>query len=247
MSQQTNTRKLSIYRFIPSIITILATSVGLLGIRFAFDGAFENSIICIIIAAILDALDGRMARLLKATSDFGAELDSLSDLTVFGIAPAIIMYEWQLHKMDHNIGWAIVTVFVIACALRLARFNVDSNIEKPAFKAHFFQGLPTPAAALLCLYPIDLSLFLNYQIMPLLIVVWMLFIAAMMVSNIPTFSFKKIRFTRKYVALIMLLLALSIAGLLARPWLMLNVITFIYILSFPISCYYHAKWAKLDS
>ena len=244
MTSSSQNRKLSISIFIPSIITILGTSIGLLAIRYAFQGEYDNSIFCIIIAAIIDTVDGRMARLLNATSNFGAELDSLSDLTVFGIAPAIVIFQWKLHEYD-NIGWAISTVFIIACALRLARFNVTNNDEKPAsYRNAFFQGVPAPAAALLSLYIMVLSFVLNIDMPTIIVAIWIILIAILMVSNLPTFSFKKIRISRKYFAPTMLGLALSIAGLLAKPWLILNFIAIAYLITFPISFLYYQKLKK---
>src|SRR5690349_1043574 len=146
----------SVNRMVPNILTLLALCAGMTAIRFAIAGDFETACYAIIAAGIFDGLDGRMARLLKATSSFGAELDSLSDFVSFGVAPAAVLYLWTLSEL-HGLGWAIALLFAVCCALRLARFNTESHGEVPSYAAPFFTGLPAPGGAGLVMAPMFLS------------------------------------------------------------------------------------------
>ena len=133
----------SVNRMVPNVLTLLALCAGMTAIRFAINGDFEAAVYAIIAAGIFDGLDGRMARLLKATSRFGAELDSLSDFVSFGVAPAAVLYLWTMSQL-HSIGWAIVLFFAVCCALRLARFNTQLGAEPPPYAAGYFTGVPAP-------------------------------------------------------------------------------------------------------
>jgi CDP-diacylglycerol--serine O-phosphatidyltransferase len=232
-------RYFSLYRIVPSLITLSGMAIGLLALRFAFQEEFQYSFLCIVIAALCDALDGRMARLLNASSKFGAELDSLSDLTVFGIVPAIILYQWQLHALltyeMGNLGWAIVTIYALACAIRLARFNVTADQEDHLYGNHFFQGVPAPAAALTASFPMIITFWLPDFNHVIFTAIWLLAVALLMVSWLPTFSFKKIQLKRRFVPLILLASMVVIVGILARPWLAVSVIIILYVASFPFA------------
>ena len=176
---------------IPNLITVMALCSGLTGIRFALQERWEFAIGAIALAAILDTLDGRMARLLKGQSKFGAELDSLSDFISFGVAPALILFFWTTQSI-HGIGWASVLFFSTCMALRLARFNTQlEDPNPPSFSARFFSGVPAPAAAGLACLPVIVSFELDLDAIkqPYLISGWLVFIGLMMVSSIPTFSF----------------------------------------------------------
>src|SRR5437868_9222805 len=147
---------LSVNRMVPNILTVLALCAGMTAVRFAMGGNFEGAVFAIIAAGIFDGLDGRMARLLKATSSFGAELDSLSDFISFGVAPAAVLYLWTMAQWQ-SVGWAIVLFYAVCCALRLARFNAQLTAEPPPWRANFFSGAPAPAGAGLLMLPMFIS------------------------------------------------------------------------------------------
>ncbi|MCI0467501.1 MAG: phosphatidylcholine/phosphatidylserine synthase, partial [Beijerinckiaceae bacterium] len=189
---------------LPNLVTLLALCMGLTAIRFAADGLFEIAVIAVIGAAILDGLDGRLARALRGTSRFGAELDSLADFVDFGVAPALILYFWGLHEIK-SFGWFAALVFAIAAALRLARFNVMiENPNRPSWHAHFFTGMPAPAGAITGLLPVYLNLSIlaipNTRAMAPFEIAYVLMIAVLMASPLPHFSGKSIgRVPREYV------------------------------------------------
>src|SRR5271169_2164964 len=147
---------LSVNRMVPNVLTLLALCAGMTAMRFAMGGNFQMAVFAIIAAGIFDGLDGRMARLLKATSSFGAELDSLSDFISFGVAPAAVLFLWTMSSL-HGVGWAIVLFYAVCCALRLARFNIESGSVRPVYAAPFFTGVPAPAGAGLVMVPMFLS------------------------------------------------------------------------------------------
>ena len=182
---------------LPNIFTLVGVCIGLTSIKFAFDSKFALAIIAIIVAAIIDGLDGRIARLIRGTSKVGKELDSLTDVISFGVAPAFIMYFWQLNELG-RMGWLICLVYVICVALRLARYNITSGNE-PSWHDHFFEGIPSPAGGVLVLMPLiyslsDIQLFsINYEIfVPSLFVI----ISILLISKIPTYSLKRISVPR---------------------------------------------------
>ena len=180
---------------LPNTLTLIGVCIGLSSIKFALDAKFELSIIAIVFAALIDGLDGRIARLIKATSKVGKELDSLTDVISFGVAPAFIMYFWSLNNLG-KIGWLICLIYVVCVALRLARFNVNSN-EEPSWKDNFFQGVPSPSGGILVLIPLiyslsELELFnVNYE---LLVPILFITISFLLISKLPTYSFKKLSF-----------------------------------------------------
>ena len=178
---------------LPNIMTLVGVCIGLTSIKFAFDGRFELSVIAVLIAAIIDGLDGRIARLIKATSKVGKELDSLTDVISFGVAPAFIMYFWALDNIG-RFGWLISLIYVVCVALRLARFNVSTGGE-PSWRDNFFEGIPSPAGGVLVLMPLIYSFsevqFITINkniIVPSLFIV----ISVLLISKIPTYSFKRI-------------------------------------------------------
>ncbi|HTH17839.1 MAG TPA: CDP-diacylglycerol--serine O-phosphatidyltransferase, partial [Magnetospirillum sp.] len=192
---------LSINRLIPNILTLLALCAGLTSIRFGLHGAWEKAVLSIILAGILDGLDGRVARLLQGTSKFGAELDSLSDFVSFGVAPAMLLYFWTMQGAG-GLGWAMVLLYTVCCGLRLARFNTMlGQADLPPYAYNFFTGVPAPAAAGVVLLPMVASFefgagFFNR---PTLVAVFLLGVSFLMVSTIPTFSFKKVRIPNAWV------------------------------------------------
>jgi CDP-diacylglycerol--serine O-phosphatidyltransferase len=222
---------------VPNLITLLALCAGLTAIRMAIEGKLEWALAAIVFAALLDGIDGRIARMLKGTSRFGAELDSLADFVNFGVAPGLILYFWGLHDLGHA-GWIAALVFAICCGLRLARFNVmidDPN--KPAWAGNFFTGVPAPAGAITVLLPI----YLFFLGMPKsVIVAWFTLaytvtIAFLMVSRLPVFSGKQFgsRVPPEKVLPIFIFVVLFIALLIAYPWPVLTIGTLAYLASLP--------------
>jgi CDP-diacylglycerol---serine O-phosphatidyltransferase len=225
---------------LPNLVTLLALCMGLTSIRFAIEGQFQIAVIAVIVAAVLDGLDGRLARALRGTSRFGAELDSLADFVDFGVAPGLILYFWNLHQIK-SLGWFAALVFAIACALRLARFNVMiDDPEKPAWHAHFFTGMPAPAGAITALLPLYLNLsFISlpqgYRLAPFEIG-YVLLIAFLMASRIPHFSGKKIgRVPREYVIPVLFGVAVVVLLLATFPMEVLVCLSFAYLASIPFA------------
>ena len=236
-------RDLSINRMIPNILTLLALAAGLTAIRFGLDGRWEHAVLAIIVAAVLDALDGRIARLLKGASKFGAELDSLSDFVCFGVSPVLVLYLWTM-KDAGRLGWVLVMLFTICCGLRLARFNVMmEDHDAPAWQARFFTGIPAPAGGGLVLLPMVLSFQggEGFFRQPWVVGIFMLVIAGMLVSTIPTYSFKKLKISRHWILPTMLITAAIAVFLINAPWLTLSVVGLAYICSIPLS--YRAQQA----
>ena len=222
-------------RLIPNIITVGALCAGLTAVRFAIAEQWEFAMVAVVVAAIMDALDGTIARLLKAASDFGAELDSLSDVIAFGVAPGLIIYFWSLSEIG-GIGWAAGLFFAVCCALRLARFN--STLEtRPRYANNFFTGVPAPGGALLALLPLLMSRefgdgFFRH---PAVTGPWIVLIALLMVSQIPTYSLKRLRVPQRYFLPMLVLIGLLGAGLAGAPWHTLLILSLVYLGSFPFS------------
>ena len=228
---------MSLSTIIPNLITVMALCAGLTGIRFALQEKWEFAIGAIALAAILDTLDGRMARLLKGQSKFGAELDSLSDFISFGVAPALILYFWTTQNI-HGVGWASVLFFSTCMALRLARFNTKlDDPDPPSFAARFFSGIPAPAAAGLACLPVILSFEIDQGVIrqPYVIAGWLVLVGLMMVSSIPTFSFKGTKLPQKLVIPIFVVAGLFIACALTEIWIALAALIITYILTIPLS------------
>ncbi|HEX2581205.1 MAG TPA: CDP-diacylglycerol--serine O-phosphatidyltransferase [Dongiaceae bacterium] len=236
----------SLNRLIPNILTLLALSAGLSAIRFALAGKWEACLIAVGIAAIFDALDGRIARILDSTSKFGAELDSLSDFVSFGVAPALILYQWQLHRIP-ALGWAMTLLYAICTALRLARFNTKlENKDLPAWTTRFFSGVPAPAGAGLALLPLiadlaypgvgfDTAGFTAFSCVA---------VAALMVSRLPTFSFKRVAVRPAHVLPTMVIVALYASCLVSTPWNTLIVTLLGYLATLPFSSLSYRKLSQ---
>ncbi|NVJ91692.1 MAG: CDP-diacylglycerol--serine O-phosphatidyltransferase [Methylocystaceae bacterium] len=239
-------KRLPINRLIPNMLTIAALCAGMTAINFASREMWEPSVFAIVVAAILDGLDGRVARMLNAQSKFGAELDSLSDFISFGVAPPMILYFWTLEHAG-RIGWVFVLFFTVCMALRLARFNTAlEDPHKQAWENNFFTGVPAPAGALLIMYPLVLSFMFGDDFFrnPAMAAVFLTVIGGFMVSRIPTFSFKKAKVPHVYVLPVMLAVGLFVAFLVSAPWAMLSVIGAIYLGSMPMSIKSHRDWKK---
>jgi CDP-diacylglycerol--serine O-phosphatidyltransferase len=236
---------------IPSIFTLIGLCAGLTAIRMGIEHRWDLAVAALVFAAALDGVDGRVARLLKASSRFGAELDSLADFVNFGVAPAIIMFNWALEDL-HSLGWIAVLVFAVCAALRLARFNVSLDAaDTPAWKSNYFVGVPVPAAAIVLLLPIYVQdLGLHVPSLTPLVLLYTLAIALLMVSRVPTFSGKLIgqRIAREYVLPVFVLAALFIAVLLTYPSLTLTVGSLTYLAAIPLSAYrYKSEQRKAAS
>lgn len=225
---------------LPNLVTLLALCLGLTAIRLALEDQIEWAVSAIAGAAVLDGLDGRIARALKGTSRFGAELDSLADFIDFGVAPAIVLYVFGLHEMK-SLGWFAAMIFAIACALRLARFNVMvQDMEQPAWRSYFFVGMPAPAGAITGLLPVYLHFSLfnvpNVRALAPLEIAYVLAIAFLMASQIPHFSGKLIgRVPREYVAVVLFGLAAGVLLLANCPMEMLVALSLAYLASIPFS------------
>ena len=233
---------------LPNTLTLIGVCIGLSSIKFALDAKFELSIIAIVFAALIDCLDGRIARLIKATSKVGKELDSLTDVISFGVAPAFIMYFWSLNNLG-KIGWLICLIYVVCVALRLARFNVNSN-EEPSWKDNFFEGVPSPAGGILVLMPLILSLSefdfftINYNI---LVPVFFISVSFLLISKLPTYSLKKIIIPRSTTVFLLFGIVLFFGLLLIYPFKVIFVSGFIYLGLIPISFLHYKKINKQKS
>jgi len=239
-------RRIPTRLLIPNLITLLALCMGLTAIRMALEARFEWAVAAIVIAAVLDSLDGRIARLLKSTSRFGAELDSLADFVNFGVAPAVLLYNWSLVELK-SAGWIGVLAFSLCCALRLARFNVALERPRPAWMSKFFVGMPAPAGAITLLLPLYVEYLGIAEVRGLspLVLVYCGAIAFLMVSRVPTFSGKALgmRVSRDMVMPIFVLVVLFAAFLLSFPWLTLATGTVAYLGSIPVSLWRYREFA----
>lgn len=239
---------LPISRLFPNIITIMAICFGFTSIRYALVGQWDITVIFIVIAGFLDVVDGRLARLLKATSDFGAQLDSLADFVNFGIAPALVLYLWDLHQIEFKgIGWSFALFYSICSAIRLARFNSDLvNPNRPAWKDGFFTGIPAPAGAYLAIIPIMLSFKIDIStyVNSVFIGIYLIVIGILMASRIPTFATKKIVIKKEYISLILVAAGLLIGIIIIEPWIILPALGIIYICSIPFSIISHNKFSN---
>jgi CDP-diacylglycerol--serine O-phosphatidyltransferase len=231
---------LSLNRMIPNVLTLLALCAGMTAIRLAIVGKFETAVAAIIVAGILDGLDGRIARLLKGTSTFGAQLDSLSDFVSFGVAPAVMLYEWTMEQF-HGFGWAVVLIFAVCCGLRLARFNTQLGQELPPYAYNFFTGVPAPAGAGLAMVPMFASFEFGDTFFrtPTLNTIWILAVAGLMVSRLPTFALKRFHVPSEWVLPTLLGVGALAAFLTTEPWATLLIVGVIYIGSFPFSIRYY--------
>ena len=232
---------------LPNAITLIGVCIGLTSIKFALDGKFAIAVIAILFAALMDALDGRIARLIKGTSKMGKEVDSLGDVISFGVAPALIMYFWNLQYLD-KLGWFVCLIYVVCVALRLARFNVNTE-EEPSWKDNFFEGVPSPAGGIMVLMPLIFSfsglekfLFqINYD---LLVPIFFIIISILLISTVPTYSFKKIVIPRAMTKFLLFGIVLFFGALLVYTFKILAVSSLIYIALIPVSYFHFTKIKK---
>jgi len=241
-------RQIPVRTLVPNVITLLALCAGMTGIRLALENRYELALGAIVFAAMLDAIDGRVARMIKGTSRFGAELDSLADFFNFGVAPGLILYFWGLNALG-NLGWIAAMVFAICTALRLARFNVQIDDPlRPAWAGNFFTGVPAPLGAIVVLLPIYLS-FLRVPVPVVLTFVYTLAIAGLMVSRLPVLSGKKIgtRVRPEMVAPVIIVAVLLIALLISYPWELLSVVSLTYLVLLPLGWFSYRRYQKADA
>ena len=230
---------------LPNMLTLIGVCIGLSSIKFALDKKFELAIIAIIFAALIDGLDGRIARLIKGTSKVGKELDSLTDVISFGVAPSFVMYFWLLNNLG-KFGWLLCLIYVVCVALRLARFNVSSN-EEPSWRDNFFEGVPSPAGGILVLMPLIFSLsgfdflIISYNI---LVPVFFISVSFLLISKFPTYSLKKIIIPRSMTVFLLFGIVLFFGLLLIYPFKVIFLSGFIYLSLIPISFLHYRKINK---
>ena len=244
---QRRLRHLPIRMLAPNMLTVLALCAGMSAVRFALLGRWELAVTAILIAGIFDGLDGRVARLLNGTSRFGAELDSLSDFVSFGVAPVLVLYMWSLSGIG-GLGWIVVLGFAVCSALRLARFNTAlDDPDRPVWAANFFTGVPAPAGAFLALLPMIASFQLGDDFFrsPWLVGLVAGAVAFLMVSRMPTFSFKRVRVPRDWVLPVLVCVGLLAALTMIYPWESLLLIGAAYVVSLPLAGVSHGKQAAL--
>ena len=227
---------------LPNILTLAGVCLGISSMKFSIDGNYSLAVILILFAAILDALDGRIARLIKGTSEFGKELDSLTDFVSFGIAPVFILYFWELNNYG-KLGWAISLIFSVCCVLRLARFNLTKIDEQQKWKNNFFEGVPSPAGGLIILTPLvyelsDLNFNFNIRALtPYLTII----VALLLVSKVPTLSLKRISTPSKSTIFLLLAVGIIFIALLFYTFETLLTFSVIYLFSIPVSVYIFKK------
>lgn len=236
-------RGIPLRTLVPNGVTALALCSGLTAVRFAIAGEWERSLAAIVIAGVLDGIDGRIARLMKGESRFGAELDSLSDVIAFGVAPALVMFLWSLNTVP-RVGWLFSLALTVCAALRLARFNaaIDAS-EQPRKKAGFLTGVPAPAAAGLALLPIYLWLTTDLEMfrLPYVVAPWLALIAFLMISDVATFSWSSLRVRRNVRIEAIAIVAIAFGALLSVPWATLSVICAVYLMLIPVSATSYAR------
>ena len=242
-------REIPLRMVLPNLVTVLAICAGLSGIRLAFEGRFETAVVMVLIAAFLDGIDGRLARMLKATSKFGAQMDSLADIVNFGVAPALVLYAYLLDGAGSP-GWIAALLFVIACGMRLARFNVlDEDLERPAWQAEYFVGVPAPAGAVLVLLPVYLvfvGVVTPDRTLAFAASAFTIMVAFLLVSRLPVYSGKKIKIPGDRVLPLLLGIALLLLLLFNYPWQTLSAAVIAYLVFLPLSARAYALRAKLE-
>ena len=231
-------KKLSLRSLIPNLFTFFSLTLGLTALKFAIESKWQISVSLVVFASFLDNIDGKIARLLKSNSNFGVELDSLSDLISFGVTPAIIVYLWSKSLMIDGV-WAMVIFYAICSSSRLAKFNITSHENKSEKDIKFFSGISTPAAAGLTLLPMMLNFRFNVEIFlnEYFIKFYLLIPSILMITNIPTFSLKGIKFEKKLIPLVIILLASFLSLLLTDFWLAMIILISVYFLSIPLAFY----------
>lgn len=231
----------------PNAITVLALCAGMFGVRFAYLGQWEAAVTSILVAGVFDGLDGSVARLLKGTSKFGAELDSLSDVISFGVSPALIMYMWVLSDVK-GLGWLMSLMFAICMALRLARFNTVMKDDElgAEVKAGYYTGIPAPASAALAVWPMILSFEFGFEFLedPNICSAYMAFLCLLTVSRIPTFSFKSLKIHKEHVIFVLLGIGILASLLITNLWMTMSVVGMMYLISIPTIALFSSRKKK---
>lgn len=235
-------RSLSFNRIFPNMITILALCAGLTSIRYGFNGQWDRAVLAIVIAAMLDGVDGRVARLLRGTSKFGAELDSLADAISFGVAPALVMFLWAMHDAG-GIGWAICLLHAICTVLRLARFNTMVGQDLPHWAHNYFTGMPSPAGAGIAILPLIFWLLTDERVFahPIVGGFFLISSALLMVSRVPIYSGKHVRLKPQYVVPLMVLVGVFAGFLVSEPWATLSFVGLAYVATIPMSVWSYRR------
>ncbi|AZN99054.1 CDP-diacylglycerol--serine O-phosphatidyltransferase [Mesorhizobium tianshanense] len=243
-------REIPMRMVLPNLVTVLAICAGLSGIRFGFEGRFEPAVVMVLLAAFLDGIDGRLARMLKATSKFGAQMDSLADIVNFGVAPALVLYAFLLDRAGSP-GWIAALLFTIACGLRLARFNVlDEETDRPQWQVEYFVGVPAPAGAVLVMLPLYLY-FLRLGLEPSRPAAYVatgftILVAFLLVSRLPVYSGKSLKVPGDRVLPIILGVVLYILLLMTYPWYTLTASVAGYLIFLPFSVRAYSRRAKRE-
>jgi len=237
-----------LWKLFPNMVTIIGICVGFIAIKYAIDGRFIFSTILILVAAFIDGIDGGIARMLKATSKLGAELDSLADFLNFGIAPALIIYTWSLKFLEiKGLGLSIALFYTICCAVRLARFNLSHNLPNKKRKEaqKIFIGIPSTIAGILVLLPLMLTFHIKdlipIPITPIIVAIYTVMIGILMISSIPTLSAKNINIDKGYTHIILVVTGIIISGIIIKPWITIPLLSIIYLAVIPVYGFIHAK------
>lgn len=236
------TRPVPFIKLIPNLLTILGLVIGISSIRFALESMWEMAVYCVVVAAVIDGIDGKVARMLNATSPFGAELDSLCDLANFGLSPAFIVYLWSFQQYEHKVlSWAAMLLFIACMALRLARFNTSILPDKQDKSLmYFLTGVPAPCGALLILMPIILdfeistALMINIRSHTILIDIYVIIVAFLLASRLPTISTKNLRIKPEYLSLAMIIFIIITINIIIYPWYSLPILALVYLISIPV-------------
>lgn len=238
-------RSLSFNRIFPNLVTVLALCSGLTAIRYGFNGQWERAVVAIVLAGVLDGMDGRLARLLRGTSKFGAELDSLADAISFGVAPALVMFLWSMHDAG-GIGWAICLLHAICAVLRLARFNTMVGQDLPQWAHNYFTGVPSPGGAGIAILPLVFWLLTDERVFmhPIVGGIFLIASALLMVSRVPIYSGKHMRLKPQYVVPLMVLVGVFAGFLVSEPWATLSFVGLAYIATIPMSVWSYRRLAK---
>lgn len=241
-------REIPLRMVLPNLITVLAICAGLSAIRLAFQDRFESAVVMVLLAAFLDGIDGRLARMLKATSKFGAQMDSLADIVNFGVAPALVLYAYLLDRAGSP-GWIAALLFAIACGMRLARFNVlDEQTDRPAWQADYFVGVPAPAGAVLVMLPLYLAFLGMPPTRPIAFagVAFTVLIAFLLVSRLPVYSGKSVKIPGDRVLPVILAVVLYMLLLVSYPWHTLTASVLAYLVFLPFSVRAYSRRAKKE-
>ena len=242
MTTTNKSSRLTLRSIAPNIVTVLAMCAGLTSIKFALSGKFELAVAAIILGGVLDGIDGSIARMLKSTSKFGAELDSLSDAISFGVAPAVVLYMWSLQDLK-GVGWVVTLIYAVSCVLRLARFNTALDENGTVRKKGYLTGVPAPLGAGLALVPLIASFEFDFGFLsqPQLVAAWLAFVSLGLVSTVPTFSARQFLIPRDKMMPLLVIVALIAALITTYGWITALLVGLVYVVSIPFSIIRYRK------